>query len=69
MKLSRLYQPRNPKFWLLIAINVPSAGISYLLHNRELPIMITLVMTACALVNFVIGIYLARQLMREAPQQ
>lgn len=65
MKLSRLYQPRNPRFWLLVALNVPSAGISYLLHNRELPTMLTLAMTACALVNFAIGIYLARQLIRE----
>ncbi len=64
MKLSRLYQPRNPRFWLLIALNALSTGISHILRSHELPWPVTLVLAAFALANFVVGIVLALQLMK-----
>lgn len=63
MKLSRLYQPGNPRFWLLVVLNLLSSGISYLLRRQDLPMSITLVLAAFALANFVIGIRIALQLM------
>lgn len=69
MNFSRLYQPRNPRFWVLVALNVPSAGITYILHHRELPVTITLVLTACAIANFLIGLRIARQLLNQPSQE
>ncbi len=65
VKLTRLYQPRNPQFWLLVVLNLLSTGISYILRGQDLPMLITLVLAAFALANFVIGIRIALQLMRE----
>jgi hypothetical protein len=67
VKLSRLYQPRNPQFWLLVVLNLLSTGISYILRSQDLPMLITLLLAAFALANFVIGIRIALQLMRESP--
>lgn len=64
VKLSRLYQPRNPQFWLLVVLNLLSTGTSYILRSQELPALMTLVLATFALVNFVIGIRVALQLMR-----
>jgi hypothetical protein len=69
VKLSRLYQPRNPQFWLLVVLNLLSTGVSYVLRTRDLPMLITLVLAAFALANFVIGIRIALQLMRERPDE
>jgi hypothetical protein len=67
MKLSRLYQPRNPQFWLLVVLNLLSTGISHILSSHDLPTPITLVLALFALANFVIGIRIALNLMREPP--
>jgi hypothetical protein len=67
MKFSRLYQPRNPQFWLLVALNLLSTGISHILRSQDLPTPITLVLAAFALANFFIGIRIALNLMREPP--
>jgi hypothetical protein len=64
MKLSRLYQPRNPQFWLLVVLNLLSTGISYILRSQDLPTPIVLVLAAFALANFVIGIRIALHLMK-----
>ena len=69
VKLSRLYQPRNPQFWFLIVLNLLSTGISYILRSRDLPMLVTLVLAAFALANFVIGIRIALQLMSERPDE
>ena len=29
MKLTRLFQPRNPRFWLLLVLNLLSAGLAW----------------------------------------
>lgn len=65
MKLSRLYQPRNPQFWLLVLLNLLSTGISHILRSQDLPMLIALILAAFALANIVIGIRIALQLMRE----
>jgi uncharacterized membrane protein AbrB (regulator of aidB expression) len=67
LKLSRLYQPKNPQFWLLIVLNLLSTGISWILRSRELPLPVMLVLAAFALANFWIGLRIALRLMRETP--
>jgi uncharacterized integral membrane protein len=65
VKLSRLFQPKNPLFWLLIVLNVLSAALSWLLQTRPLPLALTLALAFFALGNFLLGLKLAVQLMRE----
>lgn len=67
MKLSRLFQPRNPMFWLIIVLNLLSTGITHILHSQDLPLGITLVLAAFALANFAIGIRITVHLMRSNP--
>jgi len=67
LKLSRLFQPRNPVFWLMVLLNALSSVLSYLLHTRELSTAATAVLALFALANAVIGIGLAIRLMREEP--
>ena len=67
MKLSRLFQPKNPQFWLLVALNLLSAAISWLLQNREFPLAIMLALATFALANFWLGLRIALRLMKEPP--
>ena len=36
MRLSRLFQPRNPLFWLMLALNGLSAALAWIISNRSL---------------------------------
>ncbi len=65
VKLSRLFQPRNPLFWLMLVLNALSSVFSYLLHTRELTTAVTLVVALFALANAIIGIGIAVRLMRD----
>lgn len=65
MKFSRLYQPRNPQFWLLVLLNGLSAAISWLLQTRPLSLAPTLVLVIFALANFLLGLRIAVRLMKE----
>lgn len=67
MKLSRLVQPRNPLFWLLILLNALSSAISFVLRGNDLPVAVTLMLAAFAVGNVLIGIYIALRLMADAP--
>lgn len=67
MKLSRLFQPRNPLFWLMLLLNALSSALSFVLHTRELNTAATVVLALFALANAVIGIGLAIRLMRAGP--
>ncbi len=64
MKLSRLYQPRNPQFWLMIALNVLSSLLAWVLRTYPLVPLAAIVVAGFALANAVIGIRLALALMR-----
>ena len=65
MKLSRLIQPRNPQFWLLIALNALSSAISWILRTHDLPAVATWVLTGFALSNVVLGLLIAFRLMND----
>lgn len=64
MKLSRLYQPRNPQFWLMIALNLLSSLLAWILRTYPLVPLAAIVVAGFALANAVIGIRLALALMR-----
>lgn len=67
MKLSRLYQPRNPQFWLLVILNLLSSAISFVLRSYELSAVVTLVLGGFAIANVLVGIRIAWRLVAEEP--
>jgi hypothetical protein len=67
MNLSRLYQPRNPLFWLMLVLNGLSPLLAWVVQNRPLNTAATLVVTCFAIGNAVLGMWLAWRLLREEP--
>jgi hypothetical protein len=67
MKVSRLYQPRNPLFWLMLVLNGLSPLLAWVVHNRPLNTAATLVVTCFAIGNAVLGMWFAWRLLREEP--
>ena len=68
MKLSRLYQPRNPLFWLAMALNALSMALGWLVQNRPLNTLGMVVVLVFALGNAVLGMWLAWLLVRDPPR-
>jgi uncharacterized membrane protein len=66
-RLSRLYQPRNPLFWLMLVLNGLSPLLAWVVHNRPLNTAATLVVTCFAIGNAVLGMWFAWRLLREEP--
>ena len=64
MKFSRLFQPRNPLFWVFVILNLLSSAISFLLRSQTLSLPVMLLLAGFALANFVIGLRIALRLMR-----
>jgi ABC-type iron transport system FetAB permease component len=65
MKLSRLYQPRNPRFWMMILVNILSYILAWVLRSYSLLPLAAVVIAVFALGNAFIGIRLALDLMRD----
>jgi len=65
-RFSRLFQPRNPLFWMFILLNVLSSVLSYLLRSYDLSLFITLLLALFALGNVFFGIRIALRLMSTA---
>jgi tetraacyldisaccharide-1-P 4'-kinase len=64
MKLARLFQPRNPLFWMMVALNLLSAVLAWLTRTHALDAVGSLLVTVFAIGNAVLGTYLAWRLMR-----
>ena len=64
MKLSKIYQPRNPQFWIFVILNLLSTAISYILRSHELAPAVTFALAFFALANLILGIRIALQLMK-----
>jgi uncharacterized membrane protein YwaF len=62
MKFSRLFQPRNPLFWILVALNLLSTVLSHVALNFELSTLGTVMVVLTALVNAVLSAFLAWRL-------
>lgn len=67
MKFSRLFQPRNPLFWIMLVLNGLSTALAWIAHNRPLNAWGTLLVSGFAIGNAAIGIWLAWRLMRNDP--
>ena len=67
MKLLRLYQPRNPLFWIMMALNALSYALAWIVHNRTLNTPGMLLVGGFALVNAVLGVWLMWRLVQTEP--
>ena len=67
MKLSRIFQPRNPLFWIMLSLNVLSMMLAWLVENRSLNGLGVAVVAGFALINAVLGAWLAWRLVKDAP--
>lgn len=69
MKFTRLFQPRNPLFWLMLILNLLSLILLTLAQTRSLNTMATVLVNGFALCNALAGIWLARRLARGEPEK
>jgi hypothetical protein len=71
MKLSRLFQPRNPLFWMMMALNLLSMALVWLVQNRPLNTLGVLLVGFFALANALLGTWFAWRLVRNpgAPKE
>ena len=67
MKLLRIYQPRNPLFWIMLVLNALSYALAWIVQNRSLNTMGMLLIGGFALVNAVLGMWLLWRLAQAAP--
>lgn len=67
MKWSRLLQPRNPLFWLMLALNALSAALAWIVQNRPLNTLAMIIVGVFALSNALIGAWLTWRLLRDQP--
>ena len=67
MKLLRLYQPRNPLFWMMLALNVLSYALAWIVQNRALNTLGMLLVGSFALVNAALGMWLMWRLLKTEP--
>mgnify|MGYP000060602597 CR=1 FL=1 len=67
MKLGRLFQPRNPLFWIMLSLNALSMALAWLVENRPLNGLGVAMVTGFALINAVLGAWLAWRLVKHAP--
>jgi hypothetical protein len=63
VKISRLYQPRNPLFWIMLVLNLLSALLGWITHNHALTVVGSLLVTGFAVGNAVLGTWLAWRLL------
>lgn len=67
MKLTRLFQPRNPRFWLWVALNLLSAALVWMVQTKSLPVGVMLLLALFAMGNAVLGTWLMVLLLRTEP--
>jgi len=58
LKISRIYQPRNPLFWIMVVLNLLSTALVWLTQNAPLATFGLIVVGVFALGNAVLGTYL-----------
>lgn len=57
-RLKRLWQPRNPLFWLVLMFNLLSSGMAWFLHLAQPTGVLLLAVTLLALANALAGMVL-----------
>ena len=61
-KINRLFQPRNPLFWIMVMLNGLSALLGWLTHTYVMGSVVSLMMVGFAIGNALLGTYLAWRL-------
>lgn len=69
LKPSRLFQPRNPLFWVMLILNGLSAVLAWVLRSPGLETLPTLIVGLLALSNAALGILIAFRLMQGSPER
>lgn len=64
MKLSRLWRPRHPLFWLMVLFNLLSSACSWALRSLPLTEAAMWLIAAAALGNMGFGLWCAWRLVR-----
>ena len=67
MKLFRIYQPRNPLFWLMLVLNALSYALAWIVQNRPLNTLGMFLVGGFALANALLGTWLVWQLVKDMP--
>jgi hypothetical protein len=67
MKLGRIYQPRNPAFWLLLVFNLLSTLLAWVARTHDLAAPVAMVLVVVAVANALFGLRLLLLLMRDPP--
>ena len=62
MKLSRLFQPKNPLFWLLVTLNLLSLALSHIAQNYNLNTLGSTLLIIVSVINVALSSYLAWRL-------
>jgi hypothetical protein len=65
--LQRLWQPRNPLFWLVVVFNLMSSAMAWGLHLARPEGVLLLMLTVLALANTGMGWWLLWRLWKQAP--
>lgn len=64
MIFQRIFQPRNPLFWLLLAVNGLSFAMAWIARRPDLNMLGMLLAGSFALGNTLLGMFLAWRLLR-----
>lgn len=67
VRLRRLWQPRNPLFWMMLAFNVLSSVLGWMMRTLPLNGLGLTLVGAMALGNVLMGLLAAWRLVREDP--
>jgi hypothetical protein len=62
MKFTRIYQPRNPIFWILVALNFVSLALSHIAQTYDLNLIGTAIVIGLTVVNALLSALLAWRL-------
>jgi hypothetical protein len=65
MKLSRLWQPRNPLFWMMVMFNVLSSVCSWAMRALPLNMLGLLLVGGVALMNVIFGLLAVWKLLKD----
>ncbi len=67
VKWSRLFQPRHPLFWMIMALNALSAMLSWVVQNKPLNTLGLGLVMLFLLGNALVSMWLGWRLLREEP--
>ncbi len=67
LRWSRLFQPRHPIFWMIMALNGLSAMLSWIVQSKPLNTLGLSLVTLFLLSNALVSMWLGWRLLREEP--